>query len=119
MVKNANENGGLYLGFLAGGVIGILAGLMFAPKSGKDLRSDIRERGYKFYGDTKQIISDTQWKTKSIIDDAMHRVDEFKKEAEQRLSEARLKACTAFSCASVEKAPLYPEEFAEDTGAEA
>ena len=121
MEKNVDDFNGfnIGLGLFVGGAIGFLAGLMFAPKSGKELRSELKEKSCQIYGDTKQAISEAQMKTKSVIDDAMHRVDEFKKEAEHRLSEARLKACKVFSCATGEKAPFHPGDYVKETGGEA
>ena len=36
------------MGVLIGGILGALAGIFFAPKSGKELRSDIKEKGGAF-----------------------------------------------------------------------
>ncbi len=47
MEKNGSFDG-LFLGALMGGAIGILAGLMLAPKAGKELRGDIIEREASF-----------------------------------------------------------------------
>ncbi len=116
MEKTIRSFDGLYLGIAVGGAIGILAGLLFAPKSGRELRDEMKEKGCKLYGDGEKIVSDARVRMKSVIDDAMCKVDEFKREAEQRLSEARAKACKAFNCTGVEKAPLYTEE---EPGAEA
>ena len=33
------------MGLLIGGALGALAGIFFAPKSGKELMSDIKEKG--------------------------------------------------------------------------
>ncbi len=89
---------GLFIGFLAGGAIGVLAGLLFAPKSGKELRTDIWEKGAGLYGDTKEMFSDAQVRTRAVIDDAKTKADELKRGAVQRLSDARLKACKALNC---------------------
>lgn len=35
---------GLFLGFLAGGIVGGVLALLYAPKSGKELRQDIRNK---------------------------------------------------------------------------
>jgi gas vesicle protein len=45
MEKNAGNFDGLFLGLMMGGAIGILAGLMSAPKAGKELRADIKGKG--------------------------------------------------------------------------
>ena len=116
MEKNVWSSDGVCLGLFMGAALGILAGLMFAPKSGRELRGEMKEKGCKLYGEGEKIISEARMRTKSIMDDAIHRVDEFKKEAEQRLSEARAKACKIFNCTGAETAPLYSEE---EPGAEA
>ncbi len=76
--------GGLFLG----GLIGGLAGLLFAPKAGRQLRADIKEKGVE----AKRMYDDSVVKAKTIIDDARSRAGELRKEAERQLSEARIKA---------------------------
>jgi gas vesicle protein len=78
-------------GFLIGGVLGILAGIFFAPKSGKELRSDIREKGIGVLTDAKEIYADVTTKAKEILEEARHQAGKMKKEAEGHLSEAREK----------------------------
>jgi gas vesicle protein len=78
-------------GFLIGGVLGALAGIFFAPKSGKELRSDIKEKGIGVLTDAKEIYADVTTKAKEIIEEARHQAGEMKKEAESHLSEAREK----------------------------
>jgi len=69
-------------GFLIGSVLGALAGILFAPKSGKVLRSDIRERGNEALKDAKEIYDDAGKKAKEIIEEAKHQAKELMKEAE-------------------------------------
>lgn len=64
MEKNVGSFDVLFLGLMTGGAIGILPGLMSAPKAGKELRADIKGKGCEVYGDTKELISDTQTKAK-------------------------------------------------------
>ena len=70
------------MGLLIGGVLGALAGIFFAPKSGKELRSDIKEKGNEFLKDTKNIYADAGTKAKDIIEEVKHQAKELKKEAE-------------------------------------
>ena len=76
--------GGLFLG----GLIGGLAGFLFAPKAGRQLRADIKEKGVE----VKRMYDDSVVKAKTIIDDTRSRAGELIKEAERQLSEARINA---------------------------
>ncbi len=44
MAENNGMVKGLVIGLLAGGAIGAIVALLYAPKSGKELRADIREK---------------------------------------------------------------------------
>lgn len=63
------KNGYFAKGLIIGGVSGALAGLLFAPKSGKKLRADIKEKGSDALKDTKGFYFDTQKKAKSALED--------------------------------------------------
>jgi len=69
------------MGLLIGGVLGALAGILFAPKSGKKLRSDIKEKGSEFLNDGKKIYADASTKAKEIFEDVKHQAKDLKKEA--------------------------------------
>ena len=64
---------------LIGGVLGALAGIFFAPKSGKELRSDIKEKGSEVLKDGKEIYSNAGTRAKEIIGEAKHQAKELKK----------------------------------------
>ena len=81
-----------FKGLLIGGALGALAGIFFAPKSGKELRSDIKEKGSEVLKDATGIYADASKKAKKIIEEAKHQAEELKKDAERHLSEARQKA---------------------------
>jgi gas vesicle protein len=86
-----------FAGFLIGGVLGALAGIFFAPKSGKELRSDIREKGSEILKDVTEIYADAGTKAKAIIEEAKHQAGELKKEADRHLSETRQKTKEIFA----------------------
>jgi gas vesicle protein len=71
-----------FKGLLIGGALGALAGILFAPKSGKKLRSDIKEKGKEILKDGKEIYADASSKAKEIIGDVKHQAKELKREAE-------------------------------------
>jgi hypothetical protein len=61
-------------GLCIGGVLGGLAGLLFAPKSGKDLRADIKGTGERTFRETKDFIgkagdqaSDVRQRARNIL----------------------------------------------------
>jgi gas vesicle protein len=92
MAEQEKPQGHFCMGFLMGGVLGALAGIFFAPKSGKELRSDIKGKGGEVLEDAKEIYADANTKAKEIIEEAKHKAEELKKEADRYLSEARQKA---------------------------
>src|SRR5512147_2065036 len=88
MAEHENQQGHFFMGFLIGGVLGALAGILFAPKSGKELRSDIKEKGGEVLTEGKEIYADARAKAQEIIEEAKRQAKDLKKEAERHLSEA-------------------------------
>jgi len=91
MAENEKDCGSFLRGFVIGGVLGALAGIFFAPKSGKELRSNIKEKGSEVLKDAKDIYTDASTNAKEIIEEAKQQGGELKKEADRYLSEARQK----------------------------
>ena len=54
MAGNGNNRSGFLRGFLIGSFLGALAGILLAPKPGKELRSELKEKGGR--PSTKQSI---------------------------------------------------------------
>ena len=82
MVEQENPRCRFCMGLLIGGALGALVGIFFAPKSGKELRSDIKDKGSEVLKDAKKIYADASTKTKEIIEEAKYQAKELKKEAE-------------------------------------
>jgi gas vesicle protein len=103
------ENYGYFLGgALLGGFAGALAGILFAPKSGRELRSDLRHKGEEAYGGARRAYSETETRAKNILNEAMHRAEELKRQADRQVCEAYSKAkrtlCREKEAAAVEYA---------------
>lgn len=92
MEENRTDRNHFLRGLFIGGLFGALAGILFAPKSGKELRSDLKEKGSRTFEDVSRIYSDSSAKAKVILDDARSRLEELKKEADRQLAEARMRA---------------------------
>jgi gas vesicle protein len=98
MAEHENQQGHLFMGFLIGGALGALAGILFAPKSGKELRSELKEKGSEVLKEGKEIYADAGTKAKEIIEEAKRQAKELKKEADQYISEARQRAKEILAC---------------------
>ncbi len=85
-----------FAGLLAGGFLGGVAGLLSAPKSGKELRSDIKETGGKTLNGAKEVFG----------------------RASEKISEVPQRAKDIFSCIKEKTGgtPRYAESESEFAG---
>jgi gas vesicle protein len=89
----SQENGylkGLFIGLLAGSAAGAFVALLYAPKSGKELQNDIRNKKDEYYDKTEKFISDAR-------DNAKSKSNELLKNAERIFTEAKNKTGIMFS----------------------
>ncbi len=56
-MEAARNDKNIFKGLLIGSLVGAAAGIVFASKSGKELRSDIKEESEKVLRETKQFYS--------------------------------------------------------------
>jgi gas vesicle protein len=57
----------LIAGFAIGALVGSVVGLLFAPKSGKELREDIKDKSAEYYGKAKETAAKTYEATKEKV----------------------------------------------------
>jgi len=76
---------GLIIGLLIGGVVGAITALLYAPKSGRELRADIKKKATDLAENTSDIIK----KAKSNIGET---VNVAKSRSDQIVSEVKEKA---------------------------
>ena len=93
MEKEGKTYSYFFAGLLVGGALGGLTSLLSAPKSGKDLRKDIRNTGENTFKEAKEVFA----------------------KASQKISEAPQRAKHIFSCIKQkgETTPRYSESEAE------
>ena len=107
MAKNSNGKG-ILVGFLAGAAIGAIITLLYAPKSGKELRSDIKEKADEYLGEAEKYIAEAKDKAKDMINegkkrseklisDAKIKSEELLKDAEKIFGEAKIKAANTIN----------------------
>lgn len=112
MSERESSNGGYINGFLAGaligGAIGAITALVFAPKSGRELRRDIADRSVELYDKAQELIgragvepgdevlpgvvNDGRARAERIVQTARDHAESLMADAEQVLREARMKA---------------------------
>jgi len=74
MERTRYDHKGLLKGFLVGGLLGATAGILFAPKGGKELRSGIKSKGEEVLKETKEFCSDTKAKAETMYENARNRI---------------------------------------------
>ncbi len=91
MTEQERPLGHLFVGLLIGGALGALAGILFAPKSGKELRSEIKEKGSAALKDAREMYADASEKAGRIVEEARHQALELKKDADRHFAQTRQK----------------------------
>jgi gas vesicle protein len=97
-----NSVKGFLIGFLAGGTIGAIVALLTTPKSGKELRGDIKQRSGeyldeadKYFTETKkkagEMINEGKRKYTTTMNDVTSKPGEILKDAERVYNDAKVK----------------------------
>lgn len=108
MSSDNNGGNGFLIGLIAGSALGAIVGLLYAPKSGKELRDDIRAKSNEYLDDADQYIQDAKVKAKDLINegkkkseelivDAKSKSEELLKEAQKIFDEAKSKTSKTVS----------------------
>jgi len=102
MAQENHLGKGVLIGFITGGALGAALALLYAPKTGKELRAEIRtksddylDEADKYIAEAKDkaidLINDGKKKSEKLIKDAKIKSDELIKDAEKVLEDARSK----------------------------
>ena len=102
MAQENHLGKGVLIGFITGGALGAALALLYAPKTGKELRAEIRtksddylDEADKYIAEAKDkaidLINDGKKKSEKLIKDAKVKSDELIKDAEKVLEDARSK----------------------------
>jgi len=103
MSSNNNSAKGFLIGFLAGGTVGAIITLLTTPKSGKELRGDIKQKSDEYFEDadkyfTKsknkagEMIHEGKRKYAMIMNDIKSKPEEMLEDAERAYNDAKIKA---------------------------
>jgi len=76
---NCRSSGcGVVSALFTGLAIGVVLGILFAPKSGKETRNDLTEKGERFMELGKESVSDVVEKTKDLAESGKKKIEELK-----------------------------------------
>jgi len=107
MSQDNNVAKGFLIGFLAGGAIGAVVALLTAPKSGKELRADIKLRSEEYLDEAekylseakdkaRELINEGKKKSERIINDARSKSEDILKDAEKVFKDAKVKTTDVY-----------------------
>ena len=73
-----SNGGGISIALFAGLAIGAILGVLFAPKSGKETRNDLMDKGERLVEMGKESVSDVVEKTKDLAESGKKKIEELK-----------------------------------------
>jgi gas vesicle protein len=108
MSRESNLSKGLMIGFLTGGIVGAAIALLYAPKSGKELRKDIKDKADEYYDEAEkyldvakdkatEVMNEGKKKSEVLVADAKRKATELYQDAEKVFQGAKQKATEAVS----------------------
>jgi len=87
-----------FTGLVAGGIIGTVFALLYAPTSGKKLRKKISDKTENLIGEAEEFYESGKEKTEKIIKEGKKKatviIDEGKKKASELIDDAKKKITT-------------------------
>ena len=79
IVKEKNKKS--YIGgLITGGIIGVITGILMAPKSGKEIRKDISDKTDEILNDTDKLLNNAKEKATEIISETTKKAEKIIKE---------------------------------------
>ncbi len=92
-MSNNNDSGfEFFKGFLFGGIVGAVVALLYAPKSGKEVREDIRKKSLDLREDAEVRLEFAQKKAEELLQETKLKFEDLRKESESAIKEIQEKA---------------------------
>lgn len=83
------NTGRFFEGLLLGGILGAIAGVLFAPKSGREMRKQLVDSSDEMYKSASTQISDMKDRTEQALQDFQSKSDTVLKQATRQFEETR------------------------------
>ncbi len=91
-MSNSNDGGEFLKGLLFGGIVGALAGLLYAPKSGRETREELWQKSLELRDDAEGKLELAQRRAETLLAETRKQIEELQKEAEAALAELKTSA---------------------------
>lgn len=92
MISNNIHVKGLLLGFVAGGAVGAIVALLTTPKSGKELRGEIKQKSDEYLDEVNKYFQETKIKAGEMFDEGKRKyamvMNDLKSKPEEILKDA-------------------------------
>ncbi len=92
MSSNNSRAKGFLIGFLAGGTVGAIVALLTTPKSGKELRGDIKQKSGEYFDEADKYFTETKNKAGELINEGKRKyamiMNDIKSKPEEMLKDA-------------------------------
>ena len=81
MAYDQRGDSGFFKGFLFGGLLGAIAALLFAPKSGREMREDISRRSQELKDDVELKLEHAVKRAEEILAESRQKLENFRNDA--------------------------------------
>ena len=78
-----------FTGFLVGGAIGALAGILLAPKSGEETRAQIAETAKEMTRRADETVKELQSKADDVVSEMQKKGDELKEKLQNAINQQK------------------------------
>ena len=77
-MSSRNGMSGFGIGLLAGVAAGLAIGFLYAPRTGSEMRTLIKEKGEEAWQRADEVVKEAEARAKKIIDDARGKAAQLK-----------------------------------------
>ncbi|MCF8243385.1 MAG: YtxH domain-containing protein [Melioribacteraceae bacterium] len=74
MSRNNKSGKGFFIGFLAGSAVGAVVALLTTPKSGENLKKELKQKSDKYFDEVDKYFSETKHNAGKVIDESRRKL---------------------------------------------